>query len=64
MLDKQADVLFLGYNAQENYGFVEVDQKRFYEGNSYFYKDKGSKSGIIVGKFGANYTKCLDRLSI
>lgn len=39
VLDKQADVLFLGYNAHEDYGYVGVNRERFYEGNPFFYKE-------------------------
>lgn len=43
VLDKQADVLFLGYNAQEDFPYGEVNRERFYEGNSYFYKERYTK---------------------
>lgn len=39
VLDKQADVLFLGYNAQEDFGYVGVSKERFYEGNPSFYQE-------------------------
>ncbi len=38
LFEKQADVLFLGYNANENFGYVPVDKERFYNGNTDFYK--------------------------
>ena len=39
VLDKQPDVLFLGYNAHEDYGYTEVERKRFWEGNPSFYEE-------------------------
>jgi len=41
VLDKQPDVVFLGYNAHEDYGFTTIDRNRFYEGNPFFYGDNG-----------------------
>jgi len=41
VLDKQPDVVFLGYNAHEDWGFTTVDRNRFYEGNPFFYGDNG-----------------------
>jgi len=43
VLDKQADVLFLGYNAQEDYVYTGVNRKRFYEGNPSFYEEQTKK---------------------
>ena len=37
VLDKSPDVAFLGFNPHEDYGYVPVDRKRFYEGNPEFY---------------------------
>lgn len=42
ILDKQPEVVFLGYNANENFPFEKVDRDRFYHGNSYFYKERDS----------------------
>ena len=42
VLDKQPDVVFLGYNAHEDWGFTNVDYTRFYEGNPSFYADNGN----------------------
>lgn len=39
VLDKQANVLFLGYNAQEDFPFTGLSRERFYEGNPFFYKE-------------------------
>ena len=41
VFDKQPDVVFLGYNAHEDWGFTTVDYVRFYEGNPSFYGDNG-----------------------
>ena len=41
VLDKQPDVVFLGYNAHEDWGFTSIDRNRFYEGNPDFYGDNG-----------------------
>lgn len=40
LLDKQADVLFLGYNAQEDFGYVPISEERFWEGNPDFYANR------------------------
>lgn len=53
LLDKQAQVLFLGYNAQEDFGFVEVDKNRFYEGNPAFYTDERNQWRIWSRLYGA-----------
>ena len=39
VLDKQPDVLFLGYNANEDYGYAGIERKRFWEGNPSFYEE-------------------------
>lgn len=39
-LDKQPEVLFLGYNAQEDYGYVPISEERFWEGNPEFYANR------------------------
>lgn len=39
VLNKQPDVLFLGYNAHENYGYTGIDRKRFWKGNPSFYEE-------------------------
>lgn len=39
VLDKQPNVLFLGYNANEDYGYTAVDRNRFEEGNPSFYEE-------------------------
>ena len=31
VLDKSPDVVFLGYNPHEDYGYVPVDRERFYK---------------------------------
>ena len=41
VLDKRPDVVFLGYNAHEDWGFTTVDRNRFYEGNPFFYGNNG-----------------------
>ena len=45
ILEKQPDVVFLGYNPHEEWGFYkeEVTKTRFYEGNPSFYKNEGNK---------------------
>lgn len=53
VLDKQADILFLGYNAQEDFGFVPIDKNRFYEGNSSFYSEERKKWRIWERFYGA-----------
>lgn len=40
VLDKSPEVVFLGYNPHEDYGYVPVDRTRFYEGNPEFYKSR------------------------
>ena len=42
ILDKQADVVFLGYNPHEDWEYYEEDSqpKRFYEGNPSFYTEE------------------------
>lgn len=40
VLDKSPDVVFLGYNPHEDYGYVPVDRDRFYNGNQEFYKSR------------------------
>ena len=40
VLEHQPDVLFLGYNAQEDYGYVPLSEERFWEGNPSFYADR------------------------
>lgn len=52
ILDKQADVLFLGYNAQEDFGFTGVDRERFYEGNQYFKEGERDKWRIWSQLYG------------
>lgn len=39
VLDKDVDVVFLGCNPQENFGYCGVDRDRFWNGNKYFYND-------------------------
>lgn len=39
VLNKQPDVLFLGYNAHEDYGYTGIDRKRFWKGNPSFYEE-------------------------
>ncbi|MBO7125432.1 MAG: hypothetical protein J6V74_06275 [Bacteroidales bacterium] len=45
IFDKQADVVFLGYNPQEDWGYYEEDSQptRFYEGNPSFYENNGKE---------------------
>lgn len=62
VLDKQPQVLFLGYNAQEDFGFPKegVNKNRFYEGNSSFYKER-DKWRIWSRLYGAfKWAECLD----
>ena len=40
VLEGQPDVLFLGYNAQEDYGDVPLSEERFWEGNPKFYTER------------------------
>lgn len=40
VLDRKPEVVFLGYNAREPYGYTGPDRKRFFEGNPYFYSDR------------------------
>ncbi len=63
VLDKQPQVLFLGYNAQEDFGYVSVDKERFYEGNSYFYsqRDKWRIWKRLYGAF--KWAECLEPLT-
>lgn len=64
VLDKQPQVLFLGYNAQEDFGYVDVDKNRFYQGNSSFYTPEryDVKEWRIWSRlYGAfKWAKCLD----
>ena len=48
ILDKQPDVVFLGYNPHETGGIKTLQeiQQRFYEGNPYFYSDERMKWSI------------------
>ena len=39
VLDKRPEVLFLGYNAHEDYGYTAIDRNRFEEGNPSFYEE-------------------------
>lgn len=39
VLDKDIDVVFLGCNANEPWGYCGVDRKRFWDGNSAFYNN-------------------------
>ncbi|MFJ1365649.1 hypothetical protein ACILPE_04375 [Capnocytophaga canimorsus] len=60
VLDKQPQVLFLGYNAQEDFGFVPIDKNRFYEGNSSFYSEERNKWRIWQRLYGAfKWAECL-----
>lgn len=42
ILDKQADVVFLGYNPHEDWGYCKEDSQpqRFYDGNQSFYTEE------------------------
>lgn len=40
VLDKQPEVLFLGYNAQEDFGYVPISEERFWEGNPEFHTNR------------------------
>lgn len=40
MLDKQPQVVFLGYNAKEPFPYQGPNRNRFYEGNPSFYTDR------------------------
>ena len=62
ILEKQPDVVFLGYNPHEEWDFYkeEVTKTRFYEGNPSFYTDKRKKWRVwrLAGLFNwAGYTK-------
>lgn len=62
VLDKSPDVVFLGYNPNEEYGYVHVDRDRFYKGNPYFYASR-DKWKIWHKLYGAmNYVKYLTPL--
>ena len=39
VLNIQPDILFLGYNANEDYGYAGIERKRFWEGNLSFYEE-------------------------
>ena len=43
VLDKSPEVIFLGYNAHEDWEYCGVDKSRFYDGNSDFYADGGMR---------------------
>ena len=59
VLDKSPDVVFLGYNPHENYGYDGVNKTRFYEGNPYFYTSR-NKWRIWKKLYGAlDYVKYL-----
>ena len=62
ILEKQPDVVFLGYNPHEEWGFYkeEVSKIRFYEGNPSFYTGERNKWRVwrLSGMFNwAGYTK-------
>ncbi len=62
ILEKQPDVVFLGYNPHEEWGFYkeEVSKIRFYEGNPSFYTSERNKWRVwrLSGMFNwAGYTK-------
>lgn len=60
VLDKQPQVLFLGYNAQEDFGFVPIDKNRFYEGNPSFYSEERNKWRIWQRLYGAfKWAECI-----
>lgn len=40
VLDRQPEVLFLGYNAQEDFGYIPISEERFWEGNPDFYTNR------------------------
>lgn len=40
VLEKEVDVVFLGCNADEDYGFCGIDYDRFMKGNKYFYNNE------------------------
>ena len=44
VLDKDIDVLFLGCNANEDWGYCGVDRERFWTGNKYFYNSEKWKN--------------------
>lgn len=41
VLDKSPEVVFLGYNAHEDWGYCGIDRQRFYDGNPDFYAGGG-----------------------
>lgn len=40
VLDREPEVVFLGYNAHEPYGYMGPNRERFYAGNPSFYTDR------------------------
>ena len=50
LLDKSPDVVFLGYNAHEPWGYAGVNRERFYEGNPSFYADRDKPAWKIWQK--------------
>ena len=50
VLDKSPDVVFLGYNAHEPWGYAGVNRERFYEGNPSFYADRDKAAWKIWWK--------------
>ena len=59
VLDKNPDVVFLGYNPHEDHGYVPVNRTRFYEGNPAFYESR-DKWPIWKKLYGAlDYVKYL-----
>ena len=50
VLDKSPDVVFLGYNAHEPWGYTGVNRERFYEGNPSFYADRDKPAWKIWRK--------------
>lgn len=50
LLDKSPDVVFLGYNAHEPWGYTGVNRERFYKGNPFFYADRDKSAWKVWWK--------------
>lgn len=50
VLDKEPEVVFLGYNAHEPYGYMGPNRERFYEGNPSFYADRDNPAWKVWNK--------------
>ncbi|MDE5637779.1 MAG: hypothetical protein K2I43_07190, partial [Alistipes sp.] len=56
VLDGSPEVVFLGYNAHEDYDWIPekgADRRRFYDGNPYFYTEGKTKWAVWSKLYGA-----------